>query len=450
MSDGLALPTQEQINKYTLDDALDARDEWATKALSILNDENATPEQLDDVAQIQKATGQIGERIDALKVAFDAKADFEQMRRDIEAGTDAVLHKTESPQVRKRIGNMADAMLSDSGFAKALNTWKEHDGSVGASGVIDVDTDVFFKGTQMGAEYKATLGTDDTLTNVDTEYTPRQERLPGVVEVLYDVNNISSLFPNMNISVEVIRYMVETVAAQGAATTEEGALINEASIAFAEATADIFKLAVSMPATLEGLALESFLRGHLTMRLRDFLLNKEDLDLLKGAGTTEIAGITVVAGTQSENVSLGGSPTGQDWAEAIFRAATKIRQVFLIPDRVTMSADGWQTLRLAREATTNGYLNAAITEAGVARVFGLPVMLNENVDNVTGAVNTDQPFVVTSRQAAGIHRRQGISVSFTDSHADRFLRDIVTFKATERLGIAYYRPAGIAIVTAVT
>jgi len=443
----VTVPEPDAIKRMTLSEATDALATLREKGIAMLDNPDRTDEDLRNVSRMQKAAAAIGERVDLLANADKTLEDLREQRKEAEAKR-GIHRAPESKDMANRPGNLAKT-LGDSAEWKALADRWRASGDFGGSGTVEVDETAFFAQKAWMAEYKATLGTDDTLTDVDTEYTPRQERIPGVIEVLYDVNNIATLFPNIPHSSEDIRYMVETVNDEAAVETAEGALLAEASIEFAETTKPIRKIGATMPVTMEGLEQEAFIRGHVNQRLVQFVQNREDLQLLKGGGTgQDLEGILVVTGTQTQNVSLGGTPTGQDWAEAIHQAATKVAQAFLPATGVLSSADGWQTLRLAKDLDGQ-YLNAVITEAGIKRVWGLPLVMNENMDDVTGAVATDQPFAVVSRQAAGIHRRRGISVTFTDSHADYFARDTILFKATERIGLAVYRPAGIAIVTAV-
>lgn len=451
----ITVPEPDAIGRMSLKDAKDARAQLANRAANLLAKDldEFTSDDAAVVADIQSATGALGDRIDSLKEHADRREHFKRMQEAREEGGQPIVHAGDegAPTKGRRFRSAGDQFVGDDTYRKHLDAYRKADGERFGSGAITLDTDLMFKNQAWAAEYKGVLGMDDTLAGVDSEFQPAEARIPGlagVTETLFQAVNIANLFPNIPWGEESVTDMVETLT-DTTDTVAEAAAIPELTIDFAPRTVNINKIGNTIPTTLENLGQEAFMRSFISNRLRDLVLIQEDIQLLLGTGTDpDLTGL-IPGATGNTNVSLAGTPTGQDWAEAIHASAVDIMQAYLDPTAVVVSADGWGVLRLAKDLDGQ-YLNAVITDAGIPRIWGLPLVVNNNIGDITGAVNTDVVALVVSRAAADVYRRTGVTVSFTDSHASEFTSDIVRFKATERLAVFIRRAAGLATVTAVT
>lgn len=296
-----------------------------------------------------------------------------------------------------------------------------------------------FKGT------KAVLGTDSALTDVGAEYPPESVRVGTIVETLYQPHNIAPLIPSVATAQNAIPYMVETVTTEGAAEKAEGALGAEAVIDWAETTAPIRKITVLQPITEELLMDEGGMRAIVDGRLRQFVGNREDLQLLTGDGIApNLTGILNTASIQNTNYSLTGA-SAQGLAEAALSTANLVREAFSTPGNYVMRVGTWEYIRLAKD-TQNNYLFAGPADVQAPRLWGLPVTTNENMDDYITA--TDVPILVGDfAGSATIFRRQGVTVQVSDSHDDRFARGVLTIRLLERLGLVVWRPSAFATVT---
>lgn len=287
---------------------------------------------------------------------------------------------------------------------------------------------------------KATLGTDDSLSDVDSEYPPESLRMPGVTEVLYQTPNVADLMPQGSTNQNAIPYMVETVTDTGAVETAEGASASEADISFAESTAAIRKIVVLLPVTDEGFADVPFLRSHVNARLPQFVDLREDSQLLNGDGIApNIEGIFNVSG-------IGNQAQGtDDLQDSTLKAMGVVRASFLEPTGVLMRDATWQTIRLAR--TADGiYIFGSPADAGPMRLWGVPVTVNQNMPaHTTGLTSV---LVGAFRDAAMVIRRQEVTLSVSDSHNDDFAKGKLAIKATTRLAFPVFRPGGFVTVTA--
>lgn len=296
---------------------------------------------------------------------------------------------------------------------------------------------------------KATLGTDSSLADVDTEFPPENIRSGVMVEELFQTPNVADLFPQATTGQNAVPFMNETVNDTGAAETAEGALAPEASITFSEDSAPVRKIPVFLPVTDEILEDESFIRGHINGRLPLFIRLREDNQLINGDGVApNLTGILNLSGTDS-STGYATSDSAQTKLETIFTAGMRVMESFLMPDASLMGLSLWEELRLAKDANNN-YLLAPITDNATPRVFGWRVVFNQNMpDEPTSTGVTNTTIIVGAfSQASQIWRRTGITLAVSDSHSDFFQRMQLAIRASTRLAITHYRPAGYALVEA--
>lgn len=293
---------------------------------------------------------------------------------------------------------------------------------------------------------KATLGTDSTLTDVDVQYPPEVTRMPGLfTNILAQPPNIADLMIQVATGQNAIKYMEQTTRTSGAVETAEGAAYGESSYEWTDRTDPIRKIGHIFPVTEELLDDEPFLRGIINSEMRLGVLEREDLQLLKGNGTGQnIDGIINRSGVQNVNRSLTGV-TGQNYAEAILDGIVLVRKQHRVPSAILTSLTTWAFMRKAK-GSDNDYLMQTIQDEGIPRLWGLPVVPNENVDDYDTATNVGS-LVGAFASDAYVVRREGVELSVSDSHDDYFARDTLVIKARERVGLAVTRAAAFCTVT---
>jgi HK97 family phage major capsid protein len=77
----------------------------------------------------------------------------------------------------------------------------------------------------------------------------------------------------------------------------------------------------------------------------------------------------------------------------------------------------------------------------------MKIVTNQNMP-VEG-VGVASILVGAFAQASQIWRRRSVTLAVSDSHNDNFGKGILVIKATSRLAVTHYRPAGYALVTLV-
>jgi len=190
------------------------------------------------------------------------------------------------------------------------------------------------------------------------------------------------------------------------------------------------------------------MRAYVQGRLRLFVLNREDQQLINGDGTPpNISGILDIAGVNTESFSLASHATdGTVGVDDIYNGMVQIREAFLDPSSVGMAAATWALFQLAKDGNNN-YLLGGPGNTAAPRIWGVPVTLNERFP---AAANTNEAIAIWAREAAMVVRRNSISLAVSDSHASTFASNVLTFRAEERLAFPIFRPAGITVITTLT
>lgn len=397
----------------------------------------------DEVRNLMADTNLLGERIDELGSMATLEARFNgRSQRQLPEGIQPFDVAKVSGQVTKQPGP------SDLG-ARFLDSdaWQMYkaEGAKGMEATLPI--------TSLWAGYRG-IGEVPSLRAAlfdTTDFPSQADFRPDPIETLYQANNIGPLMAQGTTDALTVRYPVETVTATGAAAVAEGAAKPEADITFAATDESVRKIAVLLPLTDEALADEAFLRAYLNARLRLFVQNEEDRQLLIGTGTApEIRGILNRSGinTATSYSISGGTPTpAQALIDSVFKASMRVRESFLIPDTAVMRSATWEIARLAKDAN-NMYLLGPPAGDAPLRLWGLQVVLNERMP---AQAATNKPVLVGAfRAAAMVIRRSGIALAVSDSHASFFAENKIMLRAEERLALAVFRPAGFAAVTSAT
>lgn len=277
---------------------------------------------------------------------------------------------------------------------------------------------------------KATL---DTLTG----YTPQSVRIPVLITPGEQAPTVASLFPQGNTTQQAIPYMEETLATNAAAETAEGGEKPEAALEFDEKSSPVRKIAVFLPVTDELFDDVPAMRSYVENRLRTFVRQREDGQLLNGTGLgTNLLGVLNTPGIQTQ--AKGADPT----PDAIYKAITKIAvNAFLDASGVVFHPNDWMEIRLLR--TADGiYIWGNPSEAGPERIWGLPIVKTTRIAEGTALVGA-------YRDGGQIFRRSEIAFAVSDSHSDFFRKNLLALRAEERLALVIFRPLAFCTVTGI-
>lgn len=403
------------------------RDEQAAAFKTARKDDGSYELSSEDAEKISNRNKAIEEKAAAYKKALDleemAESNDSELKRLGARGTRKTTDSapgapaSEGPRSARSLGELVTA-------SDAFKSWTDR--SRGVTVVLDLERE--FGKTAASHGVKALFDL--------SAFAPAEVRLPQIVAPGEQQPTVASLMPQGRTSAGAIRYMEETTTTTGAFETDESGEKPEAALAFTERLAPIVKIAVTLPVTDEALEDNDFIESYINNRLRSFVLQREDSQLLNGSGAgtpTELKGILAF--------SIGSASGGSNNADAIMAGIVDVATASYLPaTAVVMNPSDWADLRLLREGDGTGtYLMGPPSISGPTTIWGLDVV-------TTTAMTAGTALVGNFRLGAQIFRKSDLTVAvgYVD---DQFRLNQRTIRVEERLALAVYRPSAFSEVT---
>lgn len=271
----------------------------------------------------------------------------------------------------------------------------------------------------------------------------------GLVLIEQQRLTIRDILPVGETSQNTIYFPKEVIYVNGAEMVGEEGEKPEATLEIESGSAPVKKIAVLIKVTDEMWDDFPMLRDYVNSRLRFMVEQKEEQQLLNGAGTgDELLGILNTSGVQNQ-------PEGSDTpVDAIYKAMTKIKTPAANvggynPSAIVMHPIDVELVRLSKDQNlqyygggpfTGAYGNGPYTSA--FRLWGLPVV-------ETTAITQGTALVGDFRMGAQIFQRTGIDVKTFDQNEDDVNFNRKTIRVEERLALAVYRPSAFCTVTSI-
>lgn len=268
---------------------------------------------------------------------------------------------------------------------------------------------------------------------------------PGIDSIRFERLTIADLLGSATTTSASVTVLQETVATNAAGAVTEGADKPESTIAFDIVTEQVRKIATFLPVSDEMLEDVAQIRTYLDGRLRLFVQQEEEAQLLGGNGTPpNLSGLLDRAIQTSTAVALDNTAI-----DAIYQAITLIRTNALFEaDGIVMNPLDWAKVRLQKDSNEQYYGGGPFTGAygnagGMApnNLWGLPVV-------VTAAMTQGSALVGAFQAGATVWRRSGLTVEASNSHDDFFQKNLTAIRAEERLALSVLRPQAFFQVTA--
>lgn len=269
--------------------------------------------------------------------------------------------------------------------------------------------------------------------------------VPGVVDIKLAPLTVADLMPNSTTGTPLIRYLMETVLTNAAATVAEGGVKPESAIAFAKVDEVLHKIATLLPITDEMLEDWQQAMSYVNTRLGLFISIAEELQLLSGDGIGEnITGLLNRAGLAAPIVKGTGGVAGENNMDAIYRQITAIRiTAFIEPDAIVIDPVGWEEIELSK-STQGVYLaGGPFLDMMNPHLWGRKVV-------VTPRMVANEALVGAFQTCAHVFRKGGLQVDASNSHNDNFAKNLTTLRAEERVGLAVFRPGAFGVVSGLT
>jgi len=269
------------------------------------------------------------------------------------------------------------------------------------------------------------------------DLTPLEDRQARIQPSAQEERTVADLMLSGTTTGQKVTYFEETTFTNAAVEVGEGLVKPEATIAWTLREDNVRKIAVWVPVTDEMMddvpAFESYLRGRLGFMVKQ----REELQLLRGAGT----GVTILGLYNRTGVQTV-TGYGMSTIDSILAAITEVQKdAFVEPTAMVIHPNDWFQVRTSKDTTGNYLLGPATLDPNQARPWGLQVRVTTNaLENtaLVGAYNQAQVF-----------RKTGISIAISTENEDYFIKNKVAVRAEERLALAVYRPAAFCKVEAI-
>jgi len=275
-----------------------------------------------------------------------------------------------------------------------------------------------------------------TLMTTASGWTPETTRTGRLVDLAVRPIQIIDLIPGNTTSQAAVVYMEETTFQNNAAEIDEAQTYPESALGLTERTSPVRKIATWLPVTDEQLEDVPQITGYINNRLPFMIRQRLDSQILVGSGTSpNLRGFLNTSGIQTQ--AKGTDPV----PDAIYKAMVLVQvNGRAMPNAVVMHPLDWQDVRLLR--TADGiYIWGSPSEAGPARIWGLPVAQSDAITQNTGLVaDTSFTELVT---------RRGVDVQISNSHSTFFVEGKQAIRADMRAALVVYRPAALCTVTGI-
>lgn len=328
-------------------------------------------------------------------------------------------------------------------FQDALRQWKA--GQQASTKAIVIEAPLGLKAAMLAeVRTKATLESGLGSANFIA-----QERIPGVVPILFERLTIADLMPSRPVTAPIVRVGVESTATNNAATVAEGGTKPASVLNWTVVDEPVRKVATINKVSDEFVEDVPAIQQEISGRLTLFVGLQEEAQILAGDGTgTNIVGILNRSGLTAAQAKGSDSV-----AVATHKEITKVRVAsFLDPDAIVWHPNDWEGAVLETDANgqfygpgpfTGPYGNGQVPGGTYAGSYwGLRSV-------VTTAMTQNTSLVGAFGVASELLRRSGISVVVSNVDQDDFSKNLMTVRAESRLGLRVIRPSAFGTVTGI-
>ncbi|MBK8773123.1 MAG: phage major capsid protein [Rhizobiales bacterium] len=289
-----------------------------------------------------------------------------------------------------------------------------------------------------GHTNKLRVEVKNTLTGSDTNVAPA--RAPGVVSGAFQPLTLESFLPSMNTASNAVEFTRENVFTNSAAEAAEGAAKAESALTWTLVNMPISTVAHWIKISRQLAADNSALASYVDTRMRYGVNLKVETQLGAGDGVAPNISGVLDAGNFTAHGYTNAALTA---ISATFKKLILIRKMLADTWAAGFPADGillnpadWATIEIELLTTAAGQQLYSVSDGGVPRLFGVPVIqsIGMTADNVA---------VGAFGQAYMIHNREGVVVEMSDSDSDNFTKNLITIRAERRLALATERPAAV-------
>ena len=256
-------------------------------------------------------------------------------------------------------------------------------------------------------------------------------RVPGIVGIPERRMTVRDLLTPGRTNQPSIEYVRETGFTNNAAIVAETAQKPESTIKFDLVTTSVVTIAHWVHASRQIMDDAPMLQSYIDGRLRYGLMYVEELQFLKGSGAGgNLTGINTVA---TAYAAPGGITVASETDIDTIRLAILQSELAEFPATgIVLNPIDWTRIELTKD-TAGAYIFANPQAVTQPTLWGRPVVS-------TQAQDVDKFTVGAFRMGAQIFDRMDAEVLLSTEDRDNFIKNMVTIRAEERVGLAIYRP----------
>jgi HK97 family phage major capsid protein len=289
-----------------------------------------------------------------------------------------------------------------------------------------------------GQRAKLKVEVKNTLLGSDTNVAP--DRRPGVVGGAFLPLTLESFLPSTPTNSNAVEFTRENVFTNNAAEVAEGAQKPESVLTWTLVNQPVATVAHWIKISKQLAQDNAALAAYVNTRMAYGVNLRVEQQLVAGDGAApNISGILDA-----------GNFTAHGYTNAAITAiSATLKKLVLIrkmiadswlagypADAILLNPGDWATIEIELMTTAGGQTLYSVSEAGVPRLFGLPVIQSIGM-------TADQVAVGAFGQAYMIHNREGVTIEMSESDGDNFTKNLITVRAERRLVLATERPAAI-------
>lgn len=292
-----------------------------------------------------------------------------------------------------------------------------------------------FAGGQMA---KLRVEVKNTLTGSDTSVAPN--RLAGVVGGAFLPFSMENLLPSTATTSNAIEFTKEASFTNSAAEAAEGTQKGESALTWSLVNMPVSTVAHWIKISRQLAADAPALAAYVDTRMRYGVNQKVDTQLVVGDGTAPNISGTYDTGNFTAHGYTNAALTA---ISGTFKKLVLIRKVMadlyaagFPADAIVLNPADWATIEIELLTTAAGQTLYSVSDAGIPRLFGIPV-----VQAIGMAADTFQ--VGRFSEAYMLYNREGVTVEMSDSDSDNFTKNLITLRAERRLALATEKPAAV-------
>ena len=298
-----------------------------------------------------------------------------------------------------------------------------------------------FKAFVSGQSSKATLSLKAIMTtaaNASGDTVPA-DRLNGFYFDPTRTTRARDLITSISTDSNTVRYIQETSYTNGAAARVEASAYGESEFKLDPVDAPIRSIGSQLTMTKEMFNDVPALSGYIATRIPAKVMNVEDQQILFGAGTgANLQGLMTAGGGAQFDVSSAakfyefftvaqGVHTNE--FDVLIAAKNQAQIAEYSPTAVMVNPTDYNKMFLRKDSNAD----YVVFVNGVLTLLGTPIFQST-------AVTADKFIVGDFGLGATLAIREDMEISFSESHSDNFVKDLVTVKATERIGLPIHNP----------